>query len=313
MDCSEIKVLDCTIRDGGLANDSHFPLDTVRAVYRAACLSGIDYVELGYRNSKKMFSTAEYGPWRFCDEDQLQKAVEGIEQRNTKISIMQDAHKAVPGDIIPKTDSVVNMIRIATYVKDIDKAVILANNAVDKGYECTINIMAISREESADIDNTLQKIEEETRVNVVYVVDSYGALFSDNVCLLTGKYKKYLKNKEIGIHLHNHMQLAFANTLEGIKEGATFVDGTLYGLGRAAGNCPTELLIGYLKNPKYDVLPLLDVIQKKIIPLKDDIDWGYHVPYMLSGILNKHPKDATEWMKSPQKDDIVGFYKYIYE
>ena len=95
--------------------------------------------------------------------------------------------------------------------------------------------------------------------------------------------------------------------------GASFVDGTLLGLGRAAGNCPIELLIGYLKNPKYDMLPLLDVIQKQIMPLRAEIEWGYHIPYMLTGIINKHPREAIKWMNSSEKDNITKFYNLISE
>ena len=102
----QIKVLDCTIRDGGLANDSHFDLQPVRAVYEACCQAHIDYVELGYRNSKEMFDPKEFGPWRFCDEDQLRKAVEGVDPRGTKVCIMQDAHKADAEDVLPADESV---------------------------------------------------------------------------------------------------------------------------------------------------------------------------------------------------------------
>ena len=188
IETNEMKILDCTIRDGGLANDSYFSLDTVRAVYQAVCRSGIDYVELGYRNSKEILSPAEYGPWRFCDEEQLRKVVEGIEPLHTKISIMQDAHKAVTKDILPKTQSVVDLIRIATYLGDMDKAVVLARNATNKGYECTINIMAISQEKLKEIEISLQKIESETDVQCVYIVDSYGALYPDDVYRLIEIY-----------------------------------------------------------------------------------------------------------------------------
>ncbi|MGB2936936.1 MAG: nucleoid-structuring protein H-NS, partial [Phycisphaerae bacterium] len=153
----EIKVLDCTIRDGGLANDSHFDLETVRAVYRACCEARIDYVELGYRNSKEMFSPEEFGPWRFCDEEDLRRATDGIENPSTKIAVMQDAHKAVAEDLLPKSESVVDTIRIATYVKDIDKAIALENAAHEKGYETTINVMAISTESDWELDPALEQ------------------------------------------------------------------------------------------------------------------------------------------------------------
>jgi len=309
----EIKVFDCTIRDGGLANDSHFSLETVRAVYEACCRAGIDYVELGYRNSKEMFSPDEFGLWRFCDEDDLKRAIDGIDPGQTKMCLMQDAHKAVPEDVLPCEESVVDMIRVATYVKDIDKAIRLANNATDKGYEATINIMSISHEGAPFLDEALQQIEEETKVLAVYVVDSFGALYSEEVQFLVAKYQQYLKTKEVGGHFHNNQQLAFANTIEAIIRNANFLDGTLYGLGRAAGNCPTELLMGFLKNPKFNIEPILDVIARAILPLRQSIDWGYHIPYMLTGVLDQHPRAAMAWMKGDKRQDFVEFYRKLIE
>ena len=309
----EIKVVDCTIRDGGLTNNSHFTFETVRAVYQAACDAGIDYVELGYRNSKEMFSPKEFGMWRFCDEEHLHKAIDGIDPKSTKVAVMQDAHKAVAEDVLPVEESVVDLIRVATYVKDVDKAIHLANNATDKGYEATINIMAISHESSPFLDEALQQIADETSVKAVYVVDSFGSLYSEEVHFLIEKYQMYLKGKEVGVHFHNNQQLAFANTIEGIIKNANYVDGTLYGLGRAAGNCPLELLIGFLKNPKFNLEPILKVIGETIMPLRKEIDWGYHIPYMLTGILDQHPSEAMRWMGLPERDDYVKFYTQITE
>ena len=309
----EIKVVDCTIRDGGLTNDSHFTLETVRAVYRAACEAGVDYVELGYRNSKKMFSTEQFGLWRFCDEEQLRKATDGIDPQGTKISVMMDAHKSEAEDILPVDESVVDLVRVATYVKDADKAIHICNSATEKGYETTINIMAISKEGPPFLDEALQQFEEETQASAIYVVDSFGALYSEEVHYLIERYRMYIKTKEIGVHFHNNQQLAFANTIEGIIKGANFVDGTLYGLGRAAGNCPLELLLGFLKNPKFKILPVLEVIGSHIIPLREDIEWGYQIPFMLSGVLNQHPQDAMAWMAGQNKHNYGEFYRQITE
>jgi len=307
----EIKVVDCTIRDGGLTNNSHFTQETVRAVYKAACEAGVDYVELGYRNSKEMFDPNEYGPWRFCDEDQLVPVSEGIDPGNTKLAVMMDAHKSSADDIVPCSESVIDMIRVATYVKDVDKAVAIAKAANEFGYETTINIMAISNEGGPALDDALQQFEEETNALAVYVVDSFGALYSEEVHYLVERYKMFIKTKEVGVHMHNNQQLAFANTIEGIIKGANYIDGTMNGLGRGAGNCPTELLLGFLKNPKFDLLPILDVVGEHILPLAKEVDWGFHVPYMLTGIRNMHPQVAIEWMNSDHKEDLVGFYKKL--
>lgn len=308
----EITVVDCTIRDGGLMNNSKFPFEMVRAVYKAVCDSGVDIVELGYRNSKEMFSTDEYGPWRFCDDEDLKKIVDGIESE-TKLSVMMDAHKSTVEDIMPKEESPVDIIRVATYVKDIDKAIKTANAATDNGYEATINVMAISHAVDWELDEALAQIQEETKTIAVYIVDSFGALYSEDIDFYYDKYKKYIKNREIGVHCHNHQQLAFANTIQGIIRGANYVDGTLYGIGRAAGNCPLELLMSFLKNPKFDIRPILDVIGKHIMPLQKEITWGYNIPYMVAGILNLHPRDAMEFIKLDKDDPLKTDYRTFYE
>jgi 4-hydroxy 2-oxovalerate aldolase len=308
----QIKVIDCTIRDGGLMNNSNFTFETVRAIYQAVCASNVDIVEIGYRNSKEMFSPAKYGLWRFCDDEVLKKLTDGIET-TTKLAVMQDAHKAIAEDLSPKSESVVDMVRVATYVKDIDKAIKLANNATDKGYEATINIMAISHALDRELDEALQQVEEETKVVACYLVDSFGALYSEDVDYLVHKFQRYLKTKEIGVHFHNQQQLGYANTIEAIIKNANYLDGTLYGLGRAAGNCPLELLIGFLKNPKFDLRPLLAIIEKEILPMQKEIQWGYTIPYMIAGLLNCHPEAAMEQMNaesgSAKKLDFVKFYE----
>ncbi len=297
----KIKVCDCTIRDGGLMNDSKFTLESVQNIYKALSASGVDIIELGYKNSKKMFSPKKYGAWRFCDEKELRKATDGVE-KTAKIAVMQDAHKAFAEDVIPKEESVIDIIRVATYVKDVDKAIALANNAIEMGYEAAINIMAISHVIERELDEALQQIEEETKIFACYIVDSFGALYSEDIDYYVHKFQRYLKTKEVGLHCHNQQQLAYANTIEGIIKNVNYLDGTLYGLGRAAGNCPLELLMGFLKNPKFNIRPILNIIGKEILPMQKTMTWGYTIPYMISGVVNKHPKDALELLSLPDDD-----------
>ncbi|HDY65103.1 MAG TPA: nucleoid-structuring protein H-NS [Phycisphaerae bacterium] len=316
MERSKVNVVDCTIRDGGLMNNSKFDIETVRAVFKACCQAGIDVCELGYRNSKEMFDPAEFGPWRFCDEEDLLRATDGIDRGDIKISVMMDAHKSSPDDLIPCSESVVDMVRVATYVKDKNKAIRTANAANDLGYETAINVMAISHAHMPDLEEMLDEFEAETRAKVVYIVDSFGAMYMDQLHFMVAKYQMHLKTKAVGVHFHNNQQLAFANTMEGIVHGATWADGTLNGLGRAAGNCPLELLISFMKNPDINILPVLDCVGKHIIPLKKNIEWGYHVPYMITGILNQHPKPAMDLMMhgdEKTKHDYVKFYGTVDE
>ena len=307
----QITVVDCTIRDGGLMNNSNFDRETVGAVYRAIEASGVQVVELGYRNSKKMFPPDEYGPWRFCDEADLRDVV-GTQKRRVKLAVMMDAHKCDPNDLLPKSESVIDVVRVATYVKDIDKAIAVERAARAKGYETTINIMSISTARDRELDGALRQIEGETAVKACYLVDSFGVLYCEDIDFYVEKFFRFLRNKEVGIHCHNNQQLAFANTIGAIIRGVNYLDGTLLGIGRGAGNCPLELLVGFLKNPRFDIRPVLDVIAKHILPLQETIQWGYYVPYMITGILNMHPDVAMKVMNlekgNPARTDFRGFY-----
>ncbi len=303
----DIKVLDCTVRDGGLINDHYFEDNFVKNVFKAVCASGVDYMEIGYRASKNLLSPDKFGKWKFCEEDHIKRIIDGVES-NTKLSVMVDIGRVEKDDILPCEDSVVDMIRVATYVKDIDKAIDLANEAHNKGYETTINIMAISRAIDSELEEALAQIEEETKVLAVYIVDSFGALYSESVQKLVNRYKKFLKTKEIGMHAHNNQQLGYANTIQGIIEGCNYIDGTIYGIGRAAGNCPLELLIGFLKNHKFNIKPLLLFIASDFLPMRDKIEWGYLIPYAITGMFNEHPRSAMALRKTSDKDNYTEFY-----
>jgi 4-hydroxy 2-oxovalerate aldolase len=306
----KIKVLDCTIRDGGLINKHDFDFKFVRAVYKALSEAKIDYMEIGYKNSKKLFSDKEYGQWKFCDDDVINKVIEGIES-DTKISVMVDVDRVDIDDIKPRKESPVSMVRVACYVKDIDKAIYLANVFADKGYETTINIMAISRAPDNELTEAFNQLEEECKAGVVYLVDSNGALYQETTELLVKKAKGIIKTKEIGMHAHNNQQLAFANTIEAVIHNANYIDGTVYGLGRAAGNCPLELILGFLKNPKFDIRPVLELISKEFIPLREKMEWGYIIPYAITGILDEHPRAAMALRNSDKKDDYREFYESL--
>lgn len=306
----KIKVFDCTIRDGGLINDHDFSDHLVRAVYRALSEAGVDYMEIGYKSSKKLFPHEKFGKWKFCDDEDIRKIIDGIPSK-MKLSVMVDVGRVDIEDVAMKKDSPVDMVRVASYVKDIDKAINLVNQFADKGYETTVNIMAISRALDNEITEALYQLEKECKANVIYIVDSFGSMYQESTEFLIKKAKSIVTSKEIGIHAHNNQQLGFANTIEAIIHGANYVDGTVYGLGRAAGNCPLELLVGFLKNPKYDIRPILDLISKEFIPLREKMEWGYIIPYAITGMLDEHPKAAIELRASHKKEDYREFYESI--
>ncbi len=306
----KIKVLDCTVRDGGLINNHAFDHRFVKEVYSALSAAGVDYMEMGYKNSKTLFSPKEYGLWKFCDDDEIKRVKDGVES-NTKISVMVDIGRVDMDDIKPASESPVDMIRVASYVKDIDKAIHMVNEFADRGYETTINIMAISKALENELNEALHQIEEECKAPAIYIVDSFGALYQETTEFLVKKFRSILKSKEVGMHAHNNQQLGFSNTIEAIIHDANYVDGTIYGIGRAAGNCPLELLMGFLKNPKFDLRPILDLISKEFIPLRNQIEWGYIIPYAITGMLDEHPRAAMALRKSAKKEDYREFFESL--
>lgn len=306
----EIKVLDCTIRDGGLMNNHLFSDELVRKVYQSANDAHVDYIELGYKADEAQFSRSEFGPMKFCSEEDIEKVVDGIEKK-VKISVMADIGRFDPECIVFSGESYIDMYRVASYVKDIDKAINLVNKLSGKGYETTINIMAVSHARERELDEALEQVEKESAADVIYLVDSFGALYSEQIAYLAKKYKELMPSKELGIHAHNNQQLAFANTIESIINNINYLDGTIYGIGRAAGNCPLELLLGFLKNPKYDIRPILKIIGTDFLKIREEIEWGYVIPYMITGTLDLHPRAGMALMKTENKNGFLEFYEKV--
>lgn len=300
----DIRVVDATIRDGGLCNNFRFDDKFIKDLYQANVKAGVDYMEFGYKASKEIFNEDDFGKWKFCNDSDIRKIV-GDNKTGLKIAVMADVGRTdFQKDIIPKKDSPIDLVRIATYINTIPAAVEMIENCAKKGYETTINIMAVSKANTDDIKTALD-ILGQSPVNAFYIVDSYGALYPEQSRRLANLYCEYADKygKSVGIHAHNNQQLAFANTIEAMTQGVSYLDATVDGMGRGAGNCALELLLGFLKNPKYKVAPILKIIEEHTEKLKaEGVKWGYDIPYMLTGQLNTHPRPAISYVKEDRKD-----------
>ncbi len=310
----ELKVLDCTVRDGGLMNNHQFDDEFVRAVYDACVAAGLDYMELGYKASKRLYPSSDFGPWKHCDEEVLRRVV-GDNPTDLRLSAMADAERTdYEQDIIPCSDSVLDMIRVATYVHQVPVAVDMIVDAHEKGYEVACQLMAVSAVRDDELEEAL-KIIATTPIKALYLVDSWGVLYSEQIHALARQYLSYCEpaGKDVGIHTHNNQQLAYANTIEAIIVGANRADASIYGMGRGAGNCPMELLIGFLKNPKFRLRPIIECIQHHVAPMRDELGWGANIPYMITGQLNEHPRAAMEFLAGTNSEEVVSFYDSMLE
>ena len=306
----DIKVVDCTLRDGGLVNNFEFSDEFVKDLYRTNIKAGVDYMEFGYKASKDIFSKEDYGKWKFCEEEDI-RAVVGNNDFDLKIAVMTDVGRTdFRNDILPKKDSVIDMVRTAAYIHQIPAAIEMIQDAHDKGYETTVNIMAISKVREEELDSGLE-ILAESDVDYIYLVDSFGAFYPEQIRRLTDKYMNIAEahGKRIGIHAHNNQQLAFANTIEALANGASMLDATVSGMGRGAGNCYMELLLSFLRNPKYNKMAIMNFVEKQMVQLKESgVLWGYDIAYLLTGILNSHPSFAIQFIKEGRKDYAM-FYQ----
>ena len=300
----DIKVVDATLRDGGLVNDFYFTDEFVKKLYLTNIKAGVDYMEFGYKANKELFDVNKFGKWKFCDDEDI-RAIVGENNTDLKIAVMADVGRCnYKEDIRPKSESPVDLVRIATYIHTIPQAIDMIEDAAAKGYETTVNIMAISQAQEGDIAVALDMLGQ-TPVNAFYIVDSYGSIYPEEMTRVADMYleaaNKY--GKKVGIHAHNNQQLAFANTIECCGCGVDYLDATYSGMGRGAGNCYIESLIGFLHNPKYNLYPVIQFIENYINPLKEEgVTWGYDMQYLFTGLLNIHPKSAIDYTKAGRKD-----------
>lgn len=308
----EIKVVDATLRDGGLVNDFFFADDLAKALYNANTKAGVDYMEFGYKADKTLFDVNKFGPSKFCDDDYI-RGVVGDGERKVKVAVMADVGRCnYKEDIHERAESPVDLIRVATYVHQMPTAIDMIEDAHKKGYETSCNIMALSTVQENDIRAALDMVGQSS-VDVIYIVDSYGSIYPEEmarICDLYGEYAaKY--NKKLGIHAHDNQKLAFANTIECVGDNVDYLDATYLSMGRGAGNCAMELLLGFLKNPKYNEYPVLEFIEKHMIPMKEQgVVWGYDLEYLLTGLFNQHPRTAIAYSKEKRKD-ITEYFKEL--
>lgn len=308
----DVRVVDCTMRDGGLVNNFEFTDEFVKDLYLTNIKAGVDYMEFGYKASKEIFDPSKFGKWKFSDEKDIRSIV-GDNKTDLKISVMADVGRTdFKKDILNRKDSAIDMIRVATYINTIPAAIEMLEDAKKKGYETTVNIMAVSKVNDSELEMALDMLGQSS-VDVIYVVDSFGVFYPEQMERLCDKYlsvaAKY--NKKIGIHAHNNQQLAFANTIEALSRGASYLDATVSGMGRGAGNCYMESLLCFLKNPKYNKLAVMNFVEKHMLKLKEEgVVWGYDIPYLLTGILNSHPSSAIKFIKD-KRTDYSMFYQEL--
>ncbi len=287
---SNIKLLDCTFRDGGHLLNWKFKQKTVEQVMSIINNSGIDYFEIGYRFNKEMHKDKDFGDLAFSTDKYLTNLKEKTNIKN--ITIMMDVGKTKKDDFVKKSESPIDTVRVATYSQNIDLAIEHIEDLYEKGYEVFLNLMALTHISDKDFFEILKKIDlVKSKIQAFYFADSFGSMYPNSIIDIVKKIKNNTDIK-IGFHGHNNLQMAFANAITAIDCGVEYIDSSLYGQGRGAGNLPTEIICAYLNtqnSKKIDMKKIIEVIDKIFLRCSDKVTWGYNIDTFLTGINDIHP------------------------
>lgn len=290
-----MKILDCTLRDGGYYTNWDFEDKIVETYIQNLNALPIDYIELGYRNKPQAEYMGQYG---YCPVSTLRN-IRAIS--NKKLAVMLNEKDTRPDDfdsLLSPIIGIVDMVRLAVDPKNFDRAIILAKAVKAMGFKVAFNTMYMST--WRDLHDFYQKLVQLNGVADLFcMVDSFGSMNPNSVKETIQEVRKYT-NVTLGFHGHNNLQLALINTLTALELSVEYVDATILGMGRGAGNLNMELLLTYLnKHQKLhvDFNRLSEVIQA-FEPLLKKCSWGTNLPYMLSGANSIPQKEVMAWVQN---------------
>jgi len=322
-----MKLLDCTIRDGGYVNDWNFTEEQIRECYLACSNAGVDYMEIGFRNFKKPDLLNKYGPSFFCEEEYLNKVIGDI--NGCKLAVMVTINAFDMKDFVPKSESKISMVRVlmayhgsknkSDDVLDIQQLLDGVNQIeqlIDLGYEVSFNIGRIDKMSKQQLYEVC-KILSATKISYFTMADTYGSVDLDYIEKLI-PYIKFLFNDvfetdiKIGFHSHDNMSNGTCKALYSLKYGADMIDGCILGYGRGSGNAKTELIMMDLnKNYKktYDFIRVVEYGDKYLINYKECLNnLCYNVVYALSSYFGCHVTYAIDIVENYEKMEIRDIY-----
>lgn len=292
----EIKLLDCTLRDGGYVNDWNYGNSVIKYMLQRYVNAGMDLVEIGFLDERREF---DINRTIFPDTDAMNKVFEGVDKKDTKLVAMIDYGTCGADKIAPKSETIIDGIRIIFKKPNMYKAIEFAKEILAKGYFVSMNMVSITAYEDRDL---LDFCEAVNKINpyAVAIVDTYGLMHKEQMQHYFAMLNHNLNPEiAIGYHSHNNFQLAYSNTIEilNMKTNRTLVlDGSAYGMGKSAGNAPIELLAMHLNDcygKNYDMNQILEIIETAVMPIYKKTPWGYALLFYLAASNNCHPNYIT--------------------
>lgn len=287
-----VKLLDCTLRDGGYVNNWLFGNGTMTCIYDRLNEAGVDIVEIGFLDDREPFDISRsIQP----DTQSLRKVYSKTMVKSSMILAMIDYGTCSIDHIQPQEETILDGIRVIFKKEKMCDAVDFGKQIIEKGYNLFLQLVSITDYQEEDIIK-LAKLVNSIHPFAVSIVDTYGLMHEEQVHTYFSWLDRYLDSGiSIGYHSHNNFQLAYSNTLEIINMETTrdiVVDGTLYGMGKSAGNAPLELLAMYLNDncgKSYDINQILEAINSEILPIYEEHYWGYNLFFYIAARNKCHP------------------------
>lgn len=317
---NKVKLLDCTLRDGGYYNDWDFSQELVNKYFEAMVALKIDMVEIGFRSAK---NDGFKGGFAFCHDDFL-STICIPKELNDKLCVMINASELLASELgvethlkklfTPKSQSLITFVRVACHASEFERAIPAAKWLKSQGYLVGFNLMQIADMKNDDIEN-MAKLANEYKIDVLYFADTLGSmnptLVGETIQVIRKAY-----DGEIGIHTHDNMSQALINSIEAVKNGATWIDGTVTGMGRGPGNAQTEYLaiaLNQYRNNTANVTKLLELIRNYFKPLQQKYGWGANPYYYLAGQYGIHPSYIQEMMADNRysEEDILAVIEHL--
>ena len=315
-----IKLLDCTLRDGGYYNNWDFSPDLVSAYLDAMAALSADFIEIGFRS---IHNSGFKGGFAFST-DSFIDSLNIPEELQDRIGVMVNASELLEAGTDPKSilnklfteksQSPVTLVRIACHIQEFEHALPAANWLKDKGYKVGFNLMQIASCSKDEI-TSLAKLARQYPIDVLYFADSMGSLNPDQVADIIKSLRKAWTS-DIGIHTHDNMNQALANSIEAVNQGVTWVDSTVTGMGRGPGNVQTEyaaIALNSYRHQSINITRLLELIRKHFKPLQQQYGWGTNPYYDLAGQYGIHPSYIQQMLmdKRYSEEDILSVIEHL--
>jgi 4-hydroxy 2-oxovalerate aldolase len=304
----KLNIVDCTLRDGGYYCNWFFDKALVSKYLSAVSDANVDIVEIGFRflPQKKVLGEFAYSKDSFLEGLALPSKINYAVMINASeyINHIDGIEKTVDSQFVNKKNSPVDIVRIASHAKHIEQCRFIAEKLKSLGYRVFLNLMQIDSIDSTSLLNIILNINGWESVEVFYFADSFGNMHSASI-RNTAEIIKSAWDSEIGIHAHDNKGHALVNSLNAIENGVSYIDATLLGMGRGAGNTKMETLLVEVKESGvegYNPDALYPIVLKDFSELKKKYNWGSSIYYYLSAVHSIHPTYVQEMLGDGRYD-----------